>query len=74
MSRTPELYRTGGIAPQVFDRDQVVEEIRRYAYQLYMHRGKQAGRDGEDWLTAEEAILTKYAVLGRSLGWGLKAN
>jgi hypothetical protein len=64
--KTLELARTIGIAPQVFDRKRVDEEIRRHAYQLYIRRGKRDGNDREDWLMAEEAVLTKYAVLGQS--------
>ena len=29
------------------------EEIRRRAYEIYLERGEQAGRDLDDWLQAE---------------------
>ena len=32
------------------------DEIRRRAYELYEQRGKEDGRDLEDWLQAEEEI------------------
>jgi Protein of unknown function (DUF2934) len=64
--KTLELARTIGIAPQVFDRNRINEEIRRHAYQLYIRRGKRDGNDREDWLMAEEAVLMKYALLDRS--------
>jgi hypothetical protein len=62
----PEPSRTIGFAPRVIDRHRLAEEIRRYAYQLYVRRGRRHGHDREDWLMAEEAILTKYAVLRRA--------
>lgn len=32
------------------------DEIRRRAYELYEQRGREDGRDLEDWLQAEEEI------------------
>jgi Protein of unknown function (DUF2934) len=66
MSTTLGLFGMTSIPRQVFEGDWIVEEIRRHAYQLYVRRGKQDGWDREDWLTAEDAILMKYAVLRRS--------
>ncbi len=33
------------------------EEIRRRAYELYEQRGRENGRDSEDWLAAEEEVV-----------------
>ncbi len=35
------------------------EEIRLRAYELYEERGREDGRDVEDWLRAEEEVATK---------------
>ena len=32
------------------------EEIRRRAYEIYLERGEQPGRDLEDWLQAEREL------------------
>ena len=37
------------------------ERIRRRAYQLYEERGREAGRDFDDWLQAESEITAKKA-------------
>ena len=36
--------------------DEVRERIAKKAYELYEHRGRQAKRDVEDWLKAEELV------------------
>ena len=36
--------------------DQVMERIAKKAYELYEQRGRQAERDLEDWLKAEELV------------------
>ena len=36
--------------------DQVRERIAKKAYELYEQRGRQAERDVEDWLKAEELV------------------
>jgi hypothetical protein len=36
--------------------DSVREEIRCRAYEIYLERGEQAGRDLEDWLQAEREL------------------
>lgn len=74
MLEAPGLSRTVSIAYQFFKGDRIVDEIRRHAYQLYVRRGKQDGSDREDWLTAEEVVLTKYAVLRRSHRSSIAAN
>ena len=33
-----------------------VEEIRRRAYEIYLERGEQPGRDLDDWLQAEREL------------------
>jgi hypothetical protein len=38
---------------------QMRERIRVRAYELYEQRGKVEGHDMEDWLQAEEEILTR---------------
>jgi len=35
------------------------EQIRRRAYELYEQRGREDGRDQEDWFRAEEEIKQK---------------
>lgn len=41
------------------DCDLLQEQIRVLAYQLFEQRGYEHGHDVEDWLRAEEAILSK---------------
>jgi hypothetical protein len=36
--------------------DEMRERIAKKAYELYEERGRQAERDVEDWLTAEELV------------------
>jgi hypothetical protein len=36
--------------------DEMRERIAKKAYELYAERGRQAERDVEDWLTAEELV------------------
>src|SRR5258708_25168071 len=36
------------------------DEIRRRAYELSKQRGFEAGRETEDWLTAEREVLQRY--------------
>ncbi len=40
------------------------EEIRRRAYEIYLERGEQAGRDLDDWLQAEREL--EGGVLSRA--------
>jgi hypothetical protein len=37
------------------------ERIRRRAYELYLRRGNQPGSEKDDWLQAEEEILSALA-------------
>lgn len=74
MLTAPGLFRMVEISCQAFEGETIVEEIRRHAYQLYVRRGKQDGWDREDWLTAENAVLTKHAVLRRSFRSSAFAN
>ncbi len=39
----------------------VQDEIRRRAYELYEQRGREGGRDLEDWLRAESEVRQKAA-------------
>jgi len=36
------------------------QAIRRRAYELYLQRGAQDGRDCEDWLRAESEVLERF--------------
>ncbi|HSV90819.1 MAG TPA: DUF2934 domain-containing protein [Nitrospiraceae bacterium] len=47
-SREPESMRKYS--------DEMRERIAQKAYELYEERGRQAERDVEDWLTAEELV------------------
>jgi len=38
------------------------ERIRRRAYELYLRRGNQPGSEIDDWLQAEEEILSVLAA------------
>jgi glutathionylspermidine synthase len=38
----------------------IQEEIRQRAYELYEERGRQEGYEHQDWVRAEEEILAKY--------------
>ena len=37
------------------------EQIRRQAYKLYLRRGNQPGSERDDWLQAEEEVLSALA-------------
>jgi hypothetical protein len=39
----------------------IEERIRRRAYELYEARGREGGRDWEDWFSAESEITRKSA-------------
>jgi len=36
------------------------EHVARLAYELYIRRGGEHGRDQEDWLTAERILVQEY--------------
>lgn len=40
------------------------DKIRRRAYEIYVERGGEPGRDIEDWLQAERELTTKSKVAG----------
>ena len=44
----------------------IEERIRRRAYELYEARGREHGRDWEDWFRAESEINGKVARAGRA--------
>jgi hypothetical protein len=44
------------------------EEIRRRAYEIYLERGEQPGRDLDDWLQAEREL--EGGALSRARGLG----
>ena len=37
------------------------DEIAQFAFSLYESRGRQDGRDMEDWLRAEQELVRQYA-------------
>lgn len=39
---------------------EIVDEVRVRAYELYEQRGRQDGNDQDDWIRAEEEILSRY--------------
>ena len=49
-TKSPTSLRQERPAPELED------HIRRRAYELYEQRGREDGRDMEDWLRAEEEI------------------
>ena len=68
MSSKPQ--RIGGAEPQVAAGELSVgnsandEKIRLRAYEIYLERGEQAGRELDDWLQAEQEL--ERGVLGRA--------
>jgi hypothetical protein len=50
---TSTLVETGAVSTENSARD---EEIRRRAYEIYLERGEQPGRDLDDWLQAEGEV------------------
>ncbi len=60
--RTPEVQRVEGRSlssePESMQKysDEVRERIAKKAYELYEQRGREAERDVEDWLKAEELV------------------
>ena len=50
---TSSQVETGGVSVVNSTRD---EEIRRRAYQIYLERGEQPGRELDDWLQAEREL------------------
>ena len=54
---------TGEVSVRNSARD---EEIRRRAYEIYLERGEQPGRDLDDWLQAERELVREREVLRRA--------
>jgi hypothetical protein len=65
MDVSSKLKSNSGVAPQATSTQPETgevsvgnsartEEIRRRAYEIYLERGKQSGRDVDDWLQAEQ--------------------
>ena len=44
------------------------EEIKRRAYEIYLERGEEPGRDLEDWLQAEREIASDEITPPRRVG------
>ena len=64
---TSTQVETGEVSVENLARD---EEIRRRAYEIYLERGEQPGRELDDWLQAErevarETLLNLRAVQRR---------
>jgi Protein of unknown function (DUF2934) len=55
MSSKPKRNGSTG-AEAVSTQAATIEEIRRRAYQLYLERGEQHGRDLDDWLQAKREL------------------
>ena len=53
---TRKTLKMTGAQPQNLE-----EQIRLRAYELYEERGREDGHDFDDWLRAEEEITTKKA-------------
>jgi hypothetical protein len=45
--------------PGVFRTPALEEEIRRRAYEIFLERGGEHGRDLEDWLRAEREVVSR---------------
>jgi hypothetical protein len=53
----PQSTSTQPVALEVSAGNTVLdEEIRRRAYEIYLERGEQSGRDLDDWLQAEREL------------------
>ena len=50
------------------------EEIRIRAYQLYEERGYLPGHEDEDWLVAEQEILSRHDTASRALRFQLRTT
>lgn len=42
--------------------DQIQEETRTRAYQLYLEKGQQDGNPEEDWVRAEAEVLARHGI------------
>jgi hypothetical protein len=52
---------TGGLGrKRNFTPETLEEEIRRRAYELYEQRGCTPGRESDDWLLAEQEVVSRY--------------
>jgi outer membrane protein TolC len=56
-SRGSQKTEQSGPALQISKADWDFERISRRAYELYEQRGRQEGRDLEDWLDAERQLV-----------------
>ena len=71
-SKTTESYSSKAAEPAAEPQEQdggkdstLADKIRRRAYDIYLERGSEAGRDLEDWLQAErELTADKSEALG----------
>jgi Protein of unknown function (DUF2934) len=48
-------------ASKILDPTQLEDQIRRRAYELYEARGREHGRDLEDWFRAEAEVTSRKA-------------
>jgi hypothetical protein len=56
-SKSSQKAEQAGPAIQISKTDWDYERISRRAYELYEQRGRQEGRDLEDWLKAEQQLV-----------------
>jgi len=56
-SKSSQKVEQASPAIQVSKADRDYERISRRAYELYEQRGRQEGRDLEDWLKAEQQLV-----------------
>jgi hypothetical protein len=55
----PSPFRT---SQAVQPPDQIQEQIRQRAHELYEARGREDGHDLDDWLTAESEVTRTFAA------------
>jgi len=56
----PNPTRTPTTKPEAAPSSEMIQEqIRHLAYELYEQRGREDGRDLEDWLKAESEVIGK---------------
>jgi hypothetical protein len=61
-----DAKRAWTLAPRC--RGEWYDRVSRLAYELYLRRGKDPGRDLEDWFAAERMVLSEIAYHGRESG------
>ncbi len=69
-AESPRGLQTQSIATHL----PVQDEIRRRAYELYEQRGKEDGRDWEDWFRAEAELSSKEKAVGEKATLSRRAS